>query len=83
VAEQADSRNPADLRAGLGRAQGFLGIGLEHLSGGDMEKAMGYFNKVVSLKPNHPQASAELRVLQRREEGKKSQSPILSFFKKK
>jgi hypothetical protein len=39
VAEQADYRKAGDLRAGLSRAQSFLGIGLEHLSGGDLERA--------------------------------------------
>ena len=63
--------------------QAYFVLGVIAKLHGDTEKAKNYFSKVVQLKPSHVKASAELRLLLRREEDKKSQSPFLNLFKKK
>ena len=73
----------AALKLNSSDERAFFQLGVLAKVSGDVEKAKGYFNKVISLKPNHAQALAEIRLIQRREGGKKSDSTILSFFKKK
>jgi len=50
---------------------------------GDTDKARNCFQKVLDTRPNHPKASAELRLLNLRNDAKKSESTFSKLFKKK
>ncbi len=74
---QAVSLNSADFRP-------FFQLGTLYKISGDIEKAGKFFSKVLELKSNHPQASAELRLINKRlEEKTKSSGSLLGLFKKK
>jgi len=62
----------------------FFQLGVLFKLRSDFEKARDLFNKVLQLKPNHPQAASELRLINLRlEEKKKGESTFLKLFKSK
>lgn len=61
----------------------FLQLAIYYKVTGDTDKARACYQKVLDLKPNHPKATAELRLLNMRAASKKGESPLLKLFKKK
>jgi tetratricopeptide (TPR) repeat protein len=73
----------AALKLNSSDPEAFFQLGVYFKIKGEMEKARGAFMKVVDARPNHPKASAELRLINKRLEGKhKGESTILKLFKK-
>ncbi len=58
-------------------------MGIYHKLQSNPEKARDYFHRAVELKPDHAQASAELRLINQRLEKKKPESTFSKLFSKK
>lgn len=62
----------------------FFQLGVFYKVKGDLEKARDSFSKVINLQPNHAQALSEVRLMNKRLEGKKkTESTFLKLLKGK
>ena len=83
IPEEVESILKEALKLNSSDSDAFYQLGEIYKVRGDLDKALGCFQRAVDHRPSFSKAMAELRLLNMRAESKRAESPLLKLFKKK